>query len=1775
MIGAVSASDLKDNNINDLSDNDAVIMDHDGVEKEMVIYEGVIDENVIDSTNNKEIYVNDTGDDSNTGSINSPYSSIGKAVAEVNSSSNTIIYLSKGTFGKDNDTNFQFTNRVNTYFDNCNVTFIGAGTDKTFIDGQSAFKFMTITRITPNLVFKDITFVNFKGSGSSTFSLSNAGSLTIDNCIFKDCYSTNNRDTISASSSGEIKITNSQFINLNGGAIKVECVRDSSKNFYLENNIFENITNSQNQGIAVHSTNSKANIRNNKFINITCINQNQGTLHVDFNDYSSAPEDKYIININNNSFIDCNSLSSYYAPVIISSYDENITFENNTFSNSTNVNGYNIFLTTGFIFSLKADIDIAKINVGNNEIKNGVENLPLKITDDNGNTVYINDGISFNIISDNNNYTPSFNQQTLKLTFYNVPESGIYNVTVSYNRNVNTQEYLSTTDVLATMIINASTEPAEFWVSPKGSDANNGSQSNPFKTIQHAMDVGFDKSFNVVLHLAEGTYSGDDNVNLTISNKGSLKIIGEKYNETIIDGEGSNWFMSVSTCQVDAENLKFINGYNSNHLISGSSLYLKDCIVDNNVVTSRNSYVISSSTFNNLVYTNNTGTIYYNSENAITNSYFANNKNIYTDMGILYIYYHAPTISDCKFINNTATGSVGAVYFTSGSISKNNYYYGNKAKNYGVFSGSTDVVFINDTFENNHADVNYGVGSFYYNNIGSSLTNCKFVNNSAETGGVGYISVESSFKDCSFVNNSAINGGVFILEAVQHGLGTTYNETIKLNNVTFENNKADNGNDIYLKPRSSSPYYTYTYPIELTISYNNVTVKSLKDNLTAHVYGPNGIVVGGPNLEFVLNNVYIGASPIINSYVVLEYAGFTNGKATVSGNIIHPSVLNIINNVTLNVNVPGALDHIDFWVSNSGSDEKGSGSENNPFKTIQFAVDKAFENCRDTTIYLKDEIYSGEGNTNLTLSSAGNLRIIGKGIGKTFITGDNANYFAHVEIGQNVVLISDLTIINMTPDNRFDLPIGSTSPSGIHSIIKSGSFSPIKVENGATLHLNNVNITGCHGGVAIIDGFGNILIDNSTLYENGVATGIIKCKDLVINNSIIDKHLVGGYPISANNIIINNSKIIDVFNIIRNGFYLISGSGTGSGVGSGTANSTTIENTYILTNNWENPLNMLNITEDYDTQICPASCIASVNIYVANSIFKNEFDLVYLWQSTTDYSYHNIFASSNMINVHDSSFEGYKFLIYSRSNMNGGEYIFDGCSLNNISKFAIFMISRNFNVSLSNSVILSFDAQITSNAAMNNNFVFNNNYWGNNSQPDLKNSVATFTIPDPETWIILVSEGDEPVFKLTDGENRTSYEGNLPVKISYIDDENGDVIPVVNIAGTGYKFSVDENGSVVLNTTAPIKNIVPKVPVDETVLALNVTTLVNETSKFTATFTNKWGDPLKDTNVSFIIGDTIINRTTDENGTASFDINFALGKYTVTITNPVTDQSIFKTIAVTTLETTFASDVNATFNDGSKFTANFTNEFGQALANTKVTFKLGSETINATTDAKGSASFTINFNAGTYNVTVINPVTGQSIEKTVIVAPLTTKLIASPVTTTYNINKDLVITLTDVNGNALANSNVVITLNGKENNVKTDKNGQAKLTVSLAAGQYTATATFKGDSNYVKSTTTAQVVVKKAAPKLTAKKATFKAKTKTKKYSVILKDNKNNAISKVKVTLKVKGKTYTATTNAKGKATFKITKLTKKGKYAAKVTFKGNGNFNSVAKTVKYIVVKK
>ena len=168
-------------------------------------------------------------------------------------------------------------------------------------------------------------------------------------------------------------------------------------------------------------------------------------------------------------------------------------------------------------------------------------------------------------------------------------------------------------------------------------------------------------------------------------------------------------------------------------------------------------------------------------------------------------------------------------------------------------------------------------------------------------------------------------------------------------------------------------------------------------------------------------------------------------------------------------------------------------------------------------------------------------------------------------------------------------------------------------------------------------------------------------------------------------------------------------------------------------------------------------------------------------------------------------------------------------------------------------------------------------------------------------------------------------------------------------------------------------------------------------------------------------------------------------------------------------------------------------------------------------------------------------------------------------------------TLKDEEGNAIAGENVIVMLDNTQYTVKTDDDGVASVQVNIASSSiYTASVSFLGNNYKDASFATAKITVNKKPVTINAKASTFKAKAKTKKYTATLTttkgssaDGKTYFAAGKTVTLKIKGKTYTAKTDKNGKVTFKITKLTKKGNHNAVISFAGDSTYRAVSKTVK------
>lgn len=176
--------------------------------------------------------------------------------------------------------------------------------------------------------------------------------------------------------------------------------------------------------------------------------------------------------------------------------------------------------------------------------------------------------------------------------------------------------------------------------------------------------------------------------------------------------------------------------------------------------------------------------------------------------------------------------------------------------------------------------------------------------------------------------------------------------------------------------------------------------------------------------------------------------------------------------------------------------------------------------------------------------------------------------------------------------------------------------------------------------------------------------------------------------------------------------------------------------------------------------------------------------------------------------------------------------------------------------------------------------------------------------------------------------------------------------------------------------------------------------------------------------------------------------------------------------------------------------------------------------------------------------------------------------------------KNFTVQLLDENGNPLSNKTVLIGYNGKILYRTTDQQGHASVQINLKdANRLTFAVTFLGDDGHSATMTVYLIKIIKKPVTITAKDKAFKSSLKTKSYSVSLNttkgvsaDGKTYFASGKKVTLKINGKTYSAKTNADGQATFKITKLTKKGIYSAIIRYAGDTTYESSSKNVKITI---
>lgn len=241
-----------------------------------------------------------------------------------------------------------------------------------------------------------------------------------------------------------------------------------------------------------------------------------------------------------------------------------------------------------------------------------------------------------------------------------------------------------------------------------------------------------------------------------------------------------------------------------------------------------------------------------------------------------------------------------------------------------------------------------------------------------------------------------------------------------------------------------------------------------------------------------------------------------------------------------------------------------------------------------------------------------------------------------------------------------------------------------------------------------------------------------------------------------------------------------------------------------------------------------------------------------------------------------------------------------------------------------------------------------------------------------------------------------------------------------------------------------------------TILADNLVKYYLNGSQFHVKVIDGSGNPIVNTNVSMNINGVFYVRQTNSEGIATLNIKLWSGKYILTVHNPY--DGLLKSFDVTVLPTIESNDLVKYYHNDSQFYAKFVDGAGNPLVNTKVKFNINGVLYTRETNGEGVAKLNINLNPGEYILTSIHP-NGLQVGKKVTVLPT---LEGSDLTMNYKDGSQFKVRLVDGTGRALANKTVTFNINGVFYNKITDVNGVASLNINLVAGKYIITSMYDG-----------------------------------------------------------------------------------------------------------------
>lgn len=1000
--------------------------------------------------------------------------------------------------------------------------------------------------------------------------------------------------------------------------------------------------------------------------------------------------------------------------------------------------------------------------------------------------------------------------------------------------------------------------------------------------------------------------------------------------------------------------------------------------------------------------------------------------------------------------------------------------------------------------------------------------------------------------NCIFRNNFAFNTGGAI-SSIENGDCKIYN-SVFINNSVICNDEYENANGGAV----------YSLKSDLLVDSCRFVGNFAKGNCLNAISG-GAIYVGA-----YLNNVpSVKNSNFINNYVVStsfrtnwQYAkggsiymincnlfndSFINSSVTGNNGVggsyySEPKYLNSISNILrINSSVNGVLEsniypadydgkysnEVVVYVSVNGNDENGNGSFNNPYATIANAIAKSVGNVYNLKVYLLDGVYSGAGNTNISLPSSMNIQIAGIG-SKVIIDGSGSNWFAANErsISGFKYALSNLTLINF----------------------KAKSIGYKKENN-----------------IGVISNYADLTIDNC-IFKNIIGSSISNY-DLanlkVISSSFVDsKHLgfYGGvlfnYDANARfyKCIVNNYSSTDIFYstaVNTENVYLEFFNSTFKNLKSFDsrckflgASNTNVTMSYV---NYAD--NDCNFAVAYDKSF----------MKIDNSVFKNSN-----WLSGS--------VNGMIWNVSNSSFININSLTF--SSINGYKSNFNGCLFDRGN-----VEFRGNIITVGNSSFYNNKVIIVNNDNQKGNLDFNYNYWIDETPKNMIDTTANVKL---NYWIVkhlsaenLFNDSYKVVisYKLFDGSNYKNYDVRYvpikPVRFILITSKGTNSLDSGTLINDIFEFinTANDDRNVVVSFTDNTKlniTLYNQHKVDTNIDLSQKTAKIGDIVEINVNIKdNKTGLAVDSGIVEIYLNNKLIssNNVTGVAISKSITVDESKSFYNISViykgNNKYSNSSnsVILRISSLPLETLIISkDLTKYYKNGTHFDIILKDVLGNVLVNKEVKITINGVTYKKITDTNGKARLSINLLPGVYNITTSfeddgNYVKSLNTNKIVVLSKIITKFVD---------NNKFIVKLVNDDGTPKTNASLAIIANGVQYNRITNSSGEARLNVRL------------NPSNYIFTVTDGLEVVSSPVHVLSTIRTSdismfYKDGT---RFAAKLYDANGKIVSNKEVAITVNGVTYNKLTDSKGVAYLNIN--LNPGVYSISTSYEGKTVYNTI-----------